>query len=201
MNEAKIRLSQEEKELVLNADWILTKNHIMQKIQHVLGSLIEDQTNELRKLSSLPEEIVKIAPKISRGENYQGLPWMVLDHPRCFGKEDVFAIRTMFWWGRFFSCTLQLSGKFKEQFASKLMSAYQLLAKENVYCCVHDEQWQHHFEKDNYSLISSIDEKAFQKIIAEKKFIKLATKIPLGDWDQIDQILIKNFQFFFQLVP
>ena len=54
--------------------------------------------------------IVQSTPKIAKGENYLQLPYVLLDYPRCFDKENIFAIRTMFWWGNFFSITLHLSG-------------------------------------------------------------------------------------------
>jgi len=42
------------------------------------------------------EAACAIAPKISKGENYEGLPWVILDFPRYFDKENVFAIRCFF---------------------------------------------------------------------------------------------------------
>ena len=41
----------------------------------------------------LPAEMLFHSPKISKGENYKGLPYVMLDYPRCFGKTDIFAIR------------------------------------------------------------------------------------------------------------
>lgn len=102
MDEAKIRLSAPEMELVKDAGWILTKNGILEKVSHLLGSIQQSYQLQLQQVSSLPPEILASAPKISRGENYKGLPWLVLDYPRCFGQQDVFAMRTMFWWGPFF---------------------------------------------------------------------------------------------------
>ena len=58
----------------------------------------------------LPEAVIQSSPKITRGENYQLLPYVILDYPRCFQKEQVFAIRTMFWWGKGISITLHVSG-------------------------------------------------------------------------------------------
>ena len=50
----------------------------------------------------LPVEFFDVSPKISRGEQYLGLPYVMLDYPRIFSKENVFAIRTFFWWGNYF---------------------------------------------------------------------------------------------------
>ena len=104
MDKAKITLSAKEAELIANSDWILTKNEIIQKVKFLLADLQLKQQHILNLHPGiLPEEVTAIPAKISRGENYLGLPWLILDYPRLFGKEDQFAIRTMFWWGHFFS--------------------------------------------------------------------------------------------------
>lgn len=104
MNPAKIRLSATELELVTNTDWILTKNGIIQKVKNMLEALQAEQQEYLAKEKiNFPAEFTSSLPKISKGENYKGLPYLVLDHPRYFNKENVFTIRTMFWCGKFFS--------------------------------------------------------------------------------------------------
>ena len=107
MQEAKISLSPSEFELVTNAEIILTKNRVLQKIQESLGYLGNQEQDhiEINHFSHLHE--FRIGPKISKGENYLGLPYIILDYPRYSDSEDLFFIRQMFWWGHFFSHTLQ----------------------------------------------------------------------------------------------
>src|SRR5205085_6252317 len=98
--ETKIQLSDFEKELLNNSEWILTKNNVIKKAQQLLGHVqenVSDYTNANAKI--FPAEVAAISPKISKGENYLGLPWLMLDYPRYFDKENIFAIRAMFWWG------------------------------------------------------------------------------------------------------
>jgi hypothetical protein len=103
IQQTKIQFLPAEIELVSSPDIILTKNAILQKIKSFLeGFQLKQQDIIQRYLSHLPEEVLKISPKISRGENYKGLPWLVLDNPRYFQHNNIFAIRTMFWWGKFF---------------------------------------------------------------------------------------------------
>ena len=72
-------------ELVSSPEIILTKNAILQKIKSFLEALQIKQLEILKQYTSkFPEEVLKISPKISRGENYKGLPWLVLDNPRHF---------------------------------------------------------------------------------------------------------------------
>ncbi len=194
MNPAKIRLSAKEMELVTNAQWILTKNGIIQKAKQLLEGLQEEQRNLLQSTSyQLPEEILKPPAKISKGENYKGLPYLVLDYPRYFDKENVFAVRTMFWWGNFFSITLQLSGRYKKQREQKIIQSFSLLASNEAFICVNDTEWEHHFEKDNYRPIREMDQKEFEYCITQKPFVKLAQKIPLPQWDEVPKILSNCF--------
>jgi hypothetical protein len=199
MNEAKIRLSVKEAELVLNADWILTKNEILKKAKHLLEALMEEQQEFLRSCKHLPAGILVIPAKISKGENYKGLPYLVLDHPRYFDKENVFAIRTMFWWGNFFSITLHLSGQYKKKYEQMISSSYPVLKEQGIYCCVNDDPWEHHFEKENYILVNELQEAEFRKIIPERSFIKLAKRISLEEWDNASQKLLTDFRLFIKL--
>src|SRR5688572_25425075 len=115
MSEAKIRLSAKEAELIGNAEIILTKNAILRKVNELLAVLQQEQRNLIMaSAATLPIGVVRSSPKISRGENYKGLPYQVLDHPRVFEQENIAAVRTMFLWGNFFSVTLHLSGNYKK---------------------------------------------------------------------------------------
>jgi hypothetical protein len=190
MNEAKIRLSPKEMELVLNADWILTKNSILLKASQLLGRvLIHQQDHLLQADTVLPADVLRIPPKISKGDNYKGLPYLVLDYPRYFHHSGVFAIRTFFWWGNFFSVTLHLAGYYKQLFAPVLLKALPVLQQQEFYCCVHTDQWQHHFEEDNYLPAAAISDSFFIDTISNNSFIKLAKKIPLEKWDDAEDML------------
>ncbi len=190
-----------EAELITNADWILTKNEIIKKVKQLLGKLAEEQQKVLESIKQpLPAEVLTLSPKISRGENYKGLPYLMLDYPRCFEKENVFAIRTMFWWGNHFSTTLHLAGHFKKTHEHAIISAYQLLKENNFYCCANNDPWEHHFEKTNYSPLTGCSDTVFQKIILEKNFIKLAKRIPVQNWDDAPAQLMDDFRFLAEII-
>src|SRR5450631_3207695 len=127
MNEAKIQLSEEELILVENAELILTKNAIIRKVYDMFGSMAAAMKIELQN-NPLSPDLMKTTPKISRGENFKGLPFVVLDYPRLFNRENVFAIRSLFWWGKYFSVTLHLKGVYKELFSDQLKKNDSLLS-------------------------------------------------------------------------
>ena len=199
MDLAKIRLSAKETELVTNADWILTKNGILQKVNALLAA-VQPAQQELLVTSSLPSEIIHSSPKISRGENYKGLPWYVLDYPRLFTTEHVFAVRSFFWWGHFFSVTLQLAGQYKEQFEQRIIDAHAALAANDFSICILESEWEHHFESDNYQPISLLTKESFANSIKGHRFTKIAAQIPLSKWEEAGELLTNRFAFLLKIL-
>jgi hypothetical protein len=194
MDKAKIRLSPKEAELVANADWILTKNEILQKAKYILENLQAEAQLFLNTNDTLlPAEVMAVPPKISKGENYKGLPYLVLDYPRFFGKNDHLAIRAMFWWGNFFSITLHLSGSYKKMYETRLEDSFTLLKDEFYFIGISNDQWEHHFEKSNYLSLKEMNDTEFKNYISSKEFIKLAKKIPLEQWNNAGDILFTSF--------
>lgn len=179
--------------MVGRADWILTKNRIIQKTQHLLAFLQEEQYRLLQRGTLLPESLINSSAKISKGENYKGLPYLVLDYPRYFSKEDIFAMRTFFWWGNFFSATLHLSGGYKKKYEKNIVRSFDLLKANYFFVCINEEQWEHHFDADNYQPLEQCTVSAFEKLIDKKPFIKLAKKISLQQWDDAEKKLLEIF--------
>jgi hypothetical protein len=201
MNAAKIRLSPKEMELVMNADWILTKNSVLQKTNQLLAQLLGRQQGYLLLHNKkVPADLIQQSPKISKGDNYQGLPYLVLDHPKYFDRSGIFAIRSFFWWGNFFSVTLHLSGHFKTVLEPTILAAFPILQQQGFYCCVHTDQWQHHFERSNYVPAAEMEATTFSSEITGKAFIKLAKKIPLQQWDEVDNMLLTDFSQLIDIV-
>jgi hypothetical protein len=195
MNEiSKLTLSAEEQLLVNNAEWILTKRIIIDKVYRLFGDLAAVQKKIIEKETGLlPEAVRQSTAKISKGENYQQLPYVLLDYPRCFELDDSFAVRTMFWWGNFFSVSLQLSGKYKLQFQEQLSAGKKSLVQNDFYICTHESQWHHHFANDNYTAVKELNNKEIEDIIRQKEFIKLAVKFPLQQWDDMPLLLERSF--------
>lgn len=190
---SKLTLSADEQQLVTNTEWILTKRKIIEKTVSLLGAAAEQQQAVVKNEKNwLPAAATSTAPKIARGENYLGLPYLLLDHPRCFEGENIFAIRTMFWWGNFFSVTLHLSGSYKNMFQQSV--AGNLAEADNdIFVCINENQWQHHFEADNYRRIHTLQKGELQKLWEQRPFIKLAVQFPLQAWNEIPSLLDTAF--------
>jgi hypothetical protein len=190
MNETKVQFSNTEMELMCNAELILTKNKVVEKVKTLLeeiqNQMMDDCTNNA-KLSST--EIFSVNPKISKGENYLGLPYQILDYPRLFRHQDIFAIRTMFWWGNFFSITLHLSGLYKLQYEAKVQAGFKYFTKGEYSIGVNEDPWIHHFDEDNYKVIALLKEKTFEDECKNANHLKIAKKISLKDAGLREKIL------------
>lgn len=200
MEGTKIRLSPEELELVSRTDWILTKNAILLKAKALLEEVSVNQRMLMQSQQhSLPPEAFHPSAKISKGENYKGLPYLVLDQPRHFSQHDIFAIRTMFWWGNFFSVTLHVAGRWREHYFEKLHRSFPQL-KEDFFIGCNEDPWEHHFDKDNYVKIDSLENNAFQSLLNERNFVKIAAKTAISNWETADKDLLKFFGRLLQVL-
>ena len=181
------QLSEYETSLVHDANVLLVKNGILEKVASIFASVSEQYQHILgERQFSLQSNI---PPKISRGEKYQGLPYLVLDFPRLFSNEGIMAVRTLFWWGNYFSITLHLQGQYLDQFSNNVCS---LLAEgdwQGWQVQFSGDMWQHEINHE-YSPADAAGIPPFHDI----PFLKLAKKIPLQEWDNIENILVSCFE-------
>ena len=201
IEKTKITLSAKELELVCNKEWILTKQIIIEKVYQLFGELAAAMQQYLvERPDLLPAMVMAIAPKISKGENYKALPYVMLDYPRYFTKDATLAIRSFFWWGNFFSISLQLSGDYKKQAANALQDNFIFLQQNNYFLCINPEPWHHHFETNNYVPIKDLTEASFMAVLSREPFIKIAKQINLQQWDAAGNFLECHFKEMIMLL-
>ena len=184
MQNAKLGLSEEELSLVSDPGIILTKNAIIAKVYDMFGMLADEQ-----KQMVLPAQAGATPPKISRGENYKGLPYVVLDFPRLFTSQHVMAIRTHFWWGNYFSVTLHLKGEFCRLHHDVLLTNFEDLSMTGHMLCLAEDEWEHELREPFYSMMSRIGYDKFRQALQSLPFIKIAKPFPLLEWNNMFELL------------
>lgn len=190
---AKIHLSELETELVNNTEWLFSKQKITEKLYYLFGEMHTSYRRIVEiNQADLPPAFQKPGGKISRGENYDGLPYLMLDYPAMFSKENIFAIRTMFWWGNFFSITLHLSGKYFEN-KKDLTGWLSFFREKNFSVCVNEGAWEHNFHPYNFTDIACLDEIQMEAL-AKKDFFKVARRIGLSEWENVATQLEESFK-------
>jgi hypothetical protein len=168
MQNAKLGLSEEEHRLVSDAGVILTKNAIIAKVYDLFGELAQAQVD-----AALPEEARTAPPKISKGEHYKGLPYVMLDYPRLFSNLHVLAIRTQFWWGNYFSVTLHLKGLYRERYMGRCVAAHAELAGDGYLLALGEDEWEHEMREPWYRPIASLSPQAFAAAMDSMPFLKI----------------------------
>ncbi len=187
----KVTLSDGELALAAEMNFILTKRKIIDTAAMLFNSQLPALNaifaNKLQQFDTIKAR----NPKITKGENYNGFPYVIMDYPASFEKDNIFALRTMFWWGNFFSITLHLSGKYKLAFEQNILKGQS--DDSRLYLAVGDSEWQHHFGEDNYLAISKIPNEALP-IIRDKHFIKIALKYELHHWNMMQSVLPEGYE-------
>jgi len=182
-----------EKELLIlqDTDFLLTKTTVLEKINELLGQTREELKESVENSNfSFPNGVDLLNGKISKGENYKNLPYMVLDYPALFKTKTVFAYRTMFWWGKFFSATFHLEGIALNYYRKSITFNLDKLLKKDVYIGVGDTPWQYHYEEDNYSLLNE----EHSDFITNCNFLKLSKKIELKKWNDVPKFSTNFFE-------
>ncbi|GAC1421635.1 MAG: hypothetical protein NVS9B7_04930 [Flavisolibacter sp.] len=197
MEFSKIHLSPAEIDLFTNQQIILTKNAVIKKIQNLLEQVLERQLQFISTHNLSGYEAFSINPKISKGENYMGLPYIVLDYPRIAEPNNFIFIRTMFWWGHFFSSTLQSRGRNLELVLQGVNKNIEFL-KSHYFIGINPEPWHHHFEQTNYRVITSYEE--IVKIAAiDSRYVKIGAKWPLQQWPEAGSSLFESWKFLLKM--
>jgi hypothetical protein len=187
MSASKIRLSAEELELMRNSHWILTKNRAIEKLVLAMAELSEWMKG---MLADVPQDLLRNPPKISRGEKYEGLPYLVLDYPRNFSRENILAIRTFFWWGKHCSVTLHCRGEYLELIRQRLTgytsSNYRIAFEGDEW--VHDLTASPHLPLDGLTLPSNTE------------FLRIGRTCEINDWVIMEKALQQGFLDLLSLI-
>lgn len=192
-----VKLSAAELALANDASILLTKNRIIQKVYELFGELSTAYTQKMNAFE-LPASISNSSPKISRGENYLGLPWVMLDQPRHFNNGDIFSIRTMFWWGHHFAIYLIVKG---EMLPARLNEeALKGMQQEGWCLSLSEDPWTHHFEPDVMQPMNGLDDDTIASTIRRNGMLKVGHALPLTKHDEVMELFPLWFEQCLNLV-
>lgn len=161
-----------------DANVILTKNAVIEKVKCLLAGVSERSRKYFTAGHPLAFGRPLSMPRITRGENYLGLPWVTMDHPRMFGQQGVSAVRCIFWWGHHFSCTWHCSGVFKKEMEERVLQRFNRIAQTNWLVYSGSNEWAHELS-DAHLESGSITQSDFERILKQRDFFKLCKFLPL----------------------
>ncbi len=177
-----MEFNEREMDILQDTSFLLTKAVALQKVEALLvdtRSAIEGVTEA--SAFDFPPGAVLSGGKVSRGENYLGLPYRILDQPALLTAGDIFALRTMFWWGHFFSVTLHLQGASLERYREGLVERFDRLLTGQYYISVGESPWEYHYGRENYTRLDPTHRAHLQAC----EFLKLSRKKEIGAWREV----------------
>ncbi len=194
-------LSPRELEVLQNTEFLRTKAQAFNKIVNLL-ELVEQDLEQLIQASTFrfPEGTLDLPGKISRGEKYRGLPYLVLDLPRKFQADSTFAFRTIFLWGDSFSNTFQLAGDDLDHYRRVLKTGIWNLKDLGFWVCHNQSEWEHHFGPDNYVQLENLNTDHWQQIIEHQPFLKLARRIEISQWKELSSFSTSTFDLVLKCI-
>ncbi|MGK7397712.1 MAG: hypothetical protein ACNS62_24270 [Candidatus Cyclobacteriaceae bacterium M3_2C_046] len=190
-----VLFSAKELNYLHDRDFLLTKQRITQKIFDLFidtEKIIKRSIDEID--FDFPQSVLKKSGKVSKGENYKNLPYLVLDLPRYFTREGSFNFRIMFWWGHFFSATLMLSGNILDLYRKPLISNLQNLIDNEFYFCHNHTPWEYDFQKENFILMKAENKELLKNYIYKREFVKFSQKTDLDNWHQLSSFSLNTFK-------
>jgi hypothetical protein len=184
-----------ELETLQNQSFFQQKHKITQQFYEVFGGLIQTLKNNQNHLNfNYPEGTDTLIGRISKGENYQGLPYITADFPRYFNKKGIFAFRTWFWWGNYVLFIWHISGEYLIQYENLLLEKFSDFQKNDCYFSIGSNQWQHHLDFENYRAIKNMTFETFKICIKTKSFVKIVRKLDLNDLMNLEKEGIRTFE-------
>ncbi len=190
-----ITFSSQEIDLASDPVVLLIKNRVMEKAQQLLGEF-ERYINQQFNGVELPSEINLLHGKISKGEHYKHLPFLMLDYPACFSKDHILALRSMFYWGNFISFTIHLRGKYLNKYAPSLLAQFR--GTPDAYFCVNETEWEYVYKPNNYVQLATLTEAEINNHFAAYGFMKISQYIEI---DAIHQSKEKLADFMALMLP
>ena len=196
-NDTKVILSLGELTIATDKNIILTKRAIIEKAVALFGKQVVFISNVFAVVLSRDAILATSIPKIAKGENYKGLPYVMMDYPATFTTNDIFAIRTMFWWGNFISITLHLKGVYKERYFEKILATF--TSDSSFYISISDKEWEHDVTTDNFQKGVEVSPAVYNKL-AKQNFIKIALKYELHQWNMMQSVLPDGYKKLAEII-
>jgi hypothetical protein len=165
--------SDNDLEIISSQDYIIRKNALIQSVNDTLLDL-ERRVSSTEIQNIIPEVLKDRRGKISKGENYHGMPWMVLDAPALFENRSILAFRHIFIWGHPFSFNLHVSGMFMDYLD---MSKQNELKSRNWSFLIGEDAFINHFDPELFKPMSEFS----PTIINKQGYLRLNKMIPLKE--------------------
>ncbi|MCB9230214.1 MAG: hypothetical protein H6581_01005 [Bacteroidia bacterium] len=125
--------------------------------------------------------------KFSRGENYHGFAYRVMDFPSSLSGENIFLFRTLFLWGHHFSFHFILKGDPLTQFLPKIEQNWSKTS-EKTWLSTQNSPWEWEFTPETHLRASDISSKQLLEQVESGNFLKISQKVETEEYQNLPEV-------------
>jgi hypothetical protein len=196
MKSPEIHFDKQELDFMDQTDFFHLKNTVSTKIQQLMGTT----SDGIEEFMHSNQESFQLATwqkkKISKGENYKGLPYFVLDHPKYFTKNDILSFRTIFIYGQGFLNVMHLSGHFFEILRDNRQLISYFRKNEPFYIFTQEDPWNYDYREEYLISSHRLRESTLSKLKTNNGFIRLVRALETEKWSQLPEFTAKSLALF-----
>lgn len=176
------QFTDEEMALLADQHFFRAKAKIMEKVRHSLMATHAVLKEEVASAALVtPPDFNPANCHFVKGEHLELFPYQYLDFPKHFHASNVFAFRTLFWWGHHVVCALLLEGEGIKQHKLRIVDRFHQLAGQGLELSLAPTLWEWN-RGEGYTLPITHDRKAqIAAVLAERSFLKIVRFLPFAD--------------------
>lgn len=187
--------SNKELSVLFDLEIFPIKRMATEKLFEIFGKTIESiKDTAIHKNFTFPDGTDCTTGKITKGENYLGYPYVVLDFPKLFLKDSVFCFRTLFWFGHYFTCSLIIGGKVLDLYEENFLKNRMQLHHQNILFALDKNPWSHQAEEPNQILIEKLSDHDLKTHIHVTGYLKFSHKFIETEPESFSKICTDNYE-------
>ncbi|MFN4082742.1 MAG: hypothetical protein ACK4K9_03855 [Bacteroidia bacterium] len=173
-------LTSTELQFIQQSQYPLIKQSAIKKIKHLFEETAQFFFNKT--------ENKQLNSKISFGENYLQMPYVVLDIPKLTSEKPHLQLRILFWWGHYFAIQYFINSKLQN--CKKLI--LNLSRMPDWYVLTNNEIWNNNIEDACWASCSNLTDDIYMTL-NNLEIIKICGLVAIKDYDVLHEAVLKFY--------
>jgi hypothetical protein len=188
MRNSEIKLTKEELDFSASTRYPLLKHSIVTRINTRFELLGEILRRELEPYH-LPGDN---SFKITRGDNYRLMPYLILDYPRISSKEFPVLFRTMFWWGHFYSLNMLVRNDFVN--SREFIGTLQGSGLKKLKLFTGNDLWEQDLDLDAFVSLKTCDLESLGGKDRLLAYTRIGKKVTFGRQEKLEKKAVELYK-------
>ena len=129
--------------------------------------------------------------KITKGDHYNGFPYMLLDYPNHFSKNEIVAVRNLISFGNGFYSTMHLRGHVVNDALPRIAK---INSTKAFVCTAHDE-WLHHIDAQHWISVNDFSSSHHDQIKTQG-WLKLGVQLEINEPETWTNALVEAYDIW-----